>query len=222
MSFDSQENKALIWGVLSEQKVFENIPDSLFMKVQTLFETEIKSIKERSQGRNADLLIMNKMLMQNFTRSISLLKDNKSAKSKNIEKDFLKAKTELDKFLVGEKPQEIDFSDPKDDEPLKIEDLDDKLNLIINERKNLVSEYEKVDIQKSVDNLEESNIQINDKSVDLKSLDNSLLLKEEIINDDNLEETFLSKLKKSDDISLESINNKLDKLLEKIDTLLEK
>jgi len=222
MSFDSQENKALIWGVLSEQKVFENIPDSLFMKVQTLFETEIKSIKERSQGRNADLLIMNKMLMQNFTRSISLLKDNKSAKSKNIEKDFLKAKTELDKFLVGDKPQEIDFSDPKDDEPLKIEDLDDKLNLIINERKNLVSEYEKVDIQKTVDNLEESNIQINDKSVDLKSLDNSLLLKEEIINDDNLEETFLSKLKKSDDISLESINNKLDKLLEKIDILLEK
>ena len=222
MSFDSQENKALIWGVLSEQKVFENIPDSLFMKVQTLFETEIKSIKERSQGRNADLLIMNKMLMQNFTRSISLLKDNKSAKSKNIEKDFLKAKTELDKFLVGDKPQEIDFSDPKDDEPLKIEDLDDKLNLIINERKNLVSEYEKVDIQKTVDNLEESNIQINDKSVDLKSLDNSLLLKEEIINDDNLEETFLSKLKKSDEISLESINNKLDKLLEKIDILLEK
>lgn len=222
MSFDSQENKALIWGVLSEQKVFENIPDSLFMKVQTLFETEINSIKERSQGKNADLLIMNKMLMQNFTRSISLLKDNKSAKSKNIEKDFLKAKTELDKFLVGDKPHEIDFSDPKDDEPLKIEDLDDKLNLIINERKNLVSEYEKVDIQKSVDNLEESNIQINDKSVDLKSLDNSLLLKEEIINDDNLEETFLSKLKKSDEISLESINNKLDKLLEKIDILLEK
>lgn len=222
MSFDSQENKALIWGVLSEQKVFENIPDSLFSKVQTLFETEIKSIKERSQGKNADLLIMNKMLMQNFTRSISLLKDNKSAKSKNIEKDFLKAKTELDKFLIGDKPQDIDFSDPKDDEPLKIEDLDDKLNLIINERKNLVSEYEKVDIPKTVDNLEESNIQINDIAVDLKSLDNSLLLKEEIINDDNLEETFLSKLKKSDEVSLDSINNKLDKLLEKIDILLEK
>jgi hypothetical protein len=222
MSFDSQENKALIWGVLSEQKVFENIPDSLFSKVQTLFETEIKSIKERSQGKNADLLIMNKMLMQNFTRSISLLKDNKSAKSKNIEKDFLKAKTELDKFLIGDKPQDIDFSDPKDDEPLKIEDLDDKLNLIINERKNLVSEYEKVDIPKTVDNLEESNIQINDIPVDLKSLDNSLLLKEEIINDDNLEETFLSKLKKSDEVSLDSINNKLDKLLEKIDILLEK
>ena len=196
MSFDSQENKALIWGVLSEQKVFENIPDSLFTKVQTLFETEIKSIKERSKGKNADLLIMNKMLMQNFTRSISILKDNKSAKSKNIENDFLKAKTELDKFLVGDKPQEIDFSDPKDDEPLKIEDLDDKLNLIINERKKLVSEYEKVDIPKTVDNLEESNIQINDKSVDLKSSPNSLLLEEEIINDDNLEETFLSKLKK--------------------------
>lgn len=222
MSFDSQENKALIWSVLSEQKVFENIPDSLFTKVQTLFETEINSIKERSQGKNADLLIMNKMLMQNFARSISLLKDNKSAKSKNIENDFLKAKTELDKFLVGDKPQEIDFSDPKDDEPLKIEDLDDKLNLIINERKNLVSEYEKVDIPKTVDNLEESNIQINDNSVDLRSLNNSLLLKEEIINDDNLEETFLSKLKKSDEISLESINNKLDKLLEKMDILLEK
>ena len=88
MSFDSQENKALIWGVLSEQKVFENIPDSLFTKVQTLFETEIKSIKERSKGKNADLLIMNKMLMQNFTRSISILKDNKSAKSKILKMTF--------------------------------------------------------------------------------------------------------------------------------------
>ena len=222
MSFDSQENKALIWGLLSERKVFENIPDSLFIKVQTLFETEIKSIIERSQGKNADLLIMNKMLMQNFTRSISLLKDTKSAKSKNIENDFLKAKTDLDKFLVENKPEKIDFSDPKDDEPLKIEDLDDKLNLIINERKNLVSEYEKVDIQTSLDNLEESNIQINNKSVDVNSLDNSLLLKEEIINNDNLEETFLSKLKKSDEIKLELLNNKLDKLLEKIDKLLEK
>ena len=46
------------------------------------------------------------------------------------------------------KPEEIDFSDPSEDEPLKIEDLDGKLNNIINERKILVSNYENVEIKK--------------------------------------------------------------------------
>ena len=41
MEFNSQENKALVWGILAEQNVFDNIPDSLYNKVQTLFETEI-------------------------------------------------------------------------------------------------------------------------------------------------------------------------------------
>ena len=222
MQFDSQENKALIWGVLSEQKVFENIPDKLFSKVQTLFETEIKSIKERNNGKNADLLIMNKMLMQNFTRSLSSLKENKIMKAKKIEESFNLKREELNSLLVGVKPKEIDFSDPSDDEPLKIADLDDKLNSIIDERKALISDYDNIDATNNIEILDKPKNVINEKLNDLNNignLGNNLELKEEIISEENLEETFLSKLKKNDEISLEVINNKLDKIMEKIDKL---
>jgi hypothetical protein len=117
MELDSQENKALVWGILAEQHVFDNIPDKLFGKVQTLFETEISSLKSRSSGKNNDLLILNKLLMQNFTRSLATLKDNKSAKAKQVEESFNLKRTELNTLLNGNKPQEIDFSDPIDDEP---------------------------------------------------------------------------------------------------------
>ena len=47
-------------------------------------------------------------------------------------------------------------------------------------------------------------------------------LNEELLDKENLEEVFLNKLKKTNDITLESLNNKLDKLIEKIDILTNK
>lgn len=221
MELDSQENKALVWGILAEQHVFDNIPDKLFGKVQTLFETEISSLKSRSSGKNNDLLILNKLLMQNFTRSLTTLKDNKSAKAKQVEESFNQKRTELNTLLNGNKPQEIDFSDPIDDEPLKIEDLDNRLNSIIDERKTLVSEYESIEIK--ADNLlEKSEIEIKDLP---KKIPNELEnvtseLNEEIIEEENLEETFLNKLKRVEEVNLETLDKKLDDILGKIEKLL--
>jgi hypothetical protein len=221
MELDSQENKALVWGILAEQHVFDNIPDKLFGKVQTLFETEISSLKSRSSGKNNDLLILNKLLMQNFTRSIATLKDNKSAKAKQVEESFNLKRTELNTLLNGNKPQEIDFSDPIDDEPLKIEDLDNRLNSIIDERKTLVSEYESIEI-KADNSLEKSEIEIKDLPKEIPNeLENvTSRLNEEIIEEENLEETFLNKLKRVEEVNLETLDKKLDDILGKIEKLL--
>lgn len=221
MELDSQENKALVWGILAEQHVFDNIPDKLFGKVQTLFETEISSLKSRSSGKNNDLLILNKLLMQNFTRSIATLKDNKSAKAKQVEESFNLKRTELNTLLNGNKPQEIDFSDPIDDEPLKIEDLDNRLNSIIDERKTLVSEYESIEI-KADNSLEKSEIEIKDLPNEIPNeLENvTSELNEEIIEEENLEETFLNKLKRVEEVNLETVDKKLDDILGKIEKLL--
>lgn len=221
MELDSQENKGLVWGILAEQHVFDNIPDKLFGKVQTLFETEISSLKSRSSGKNNDLLILNKLLMQNFTRSIATLKDNKSDKAKQVEESFNLKRTELNTLLNGNKPQEIDFSDPIDDEPLKIEDLDNRLNSIIDERKTLVSEYESIEIK--ADNwLEKSEIEIKDLPKEIPNeLENvTSELNEEIIEEENLEETFLNKLKRVEEVNLETLDKKLDDILGKIEKLL--
>lgn len=221
MELDSQENKALVWGILAEQHVFDNIPDKLFGKVQTLFETEISSLKSRSSGKNNDLLILNKLLMQNFTRSIATLKDNKSAKAKQVEESFNLKRTELNTLLNGNKPQEIDFSDPIDDEPLKIEDLDNRLNSIIDERKTLVSEYESIEIEAD-NSLEKSEIKIKDLPKEIPNeLENvTSRLNEEIIEEENLEETFLNKLKRVEEVNLETLDKKLDDILGKIEKLL--
>ena len=217
MEFDSQENKALVWGILSEQHIFDNIPDKLFEKVQTLFETEISSLKSRSSGKNNDLLILNKLLMQNFTSSIANLKDNKCAKAKEVEESFNQKRTELNTLLNGNKPQEIDFSDPLDDEPLKIEDLDNRLNNIIIERKEVVSDYENIEIKPNND-LENSEIKIKDFVNNIENFTTEL--SEEIIKEENLEETFLNKLKRVEEVNLENLDKKLDKVLEKLDNLL--
>ena len=221
MELDSQENKALVWGILAEQHVFDNIPDKLFGKVQTLFETEISSLKSRSNGKNNDLLILNKLLMQNFTRSLATLKDNKSAKAKQVEESFNQKRTELNTLLNGNKPQEIDFSDPIDDEPLKIEDLDNRLNSIIDERKTLVSEYESIEI-KADNSLEKSEIEIKDLPKEISNeLENvTTELNEERIEEENLEETFLNKLKRVEEVNLETLDKKLDDILGKIEKLL--
>ena len=221
MEFDSQENKALVWGILSEQHVFDNIPDKLFEKVQTLFETEISSLKSRSNAKNNDLLILNKLLMQNFTNAIAILKDNKSAKAKQVEESFNQRRTELNILLNRNKPQEIDFSDPIDDEPLKIEDLDNRLNSIIDERKTLVSEYESIEIEAD-NSLEKSEIKIKDLPKEIPNeLENvTSRLNEEIIEEENLEETFLNKLKRVEEVNLETLDKKLDDILGKIEKLL--
>ena len=221
MEFDSQENKALVWDILSEQHVFDNIPDKLFEKVQKLFETEISSLKSRSNAKNNDLLILNKLLMQNFTNAIAILKDNKSAKAKQVEESFNQRRTEFNTLLNRNKPQEIDFSDPIDDEPLKIEDLDNRLNSIIDERKTLVSEYESIEIK--ADNLlEKSEIEIKNlpKEIPNKLENLTTDLNEEIIEEENLEKTFLNKLKRVEEVNLENLDKKLDKVLEKLERLL--
>jgi len=178
-------------------------------------------LKSRSSGKNNDLLILNKLLMQNFTRSIATLKDNKSAKAKQVEESFNLKRTELNTLLNGNKPQEIDFSDPIDDEPLKIEDLDNRLNSIIDERKTLVSEYESIEIEAD-NSLEKSEIEIKDLPKEMPNeLENVTSgLNEEIIEEENLEETFLNKLKRVEEVNLETLDKKLDDILGKIEKLL--
>ena len=84
-NFITQENKGLLWGLLSDQNVFNNMPDTEKNNVQKLFESEIRKIYDKAD-KNSDLLILNKLLIQNFTTELQFYKQEKGFKNQVLNK----------------------------------------------------------------------------------------------------------------------------------------
>jgi hypothetical protein len=84
-----------------------------------------------------------------------------------------------------------------------------------------LSEYESIEI-KADNSLEKSEIEIKDLPKEIPNeLENvTSELNEEIIEEENLEETFLNKLKRVEEVNLETLDKKLDDILGKIEKLL--
>lgn len=246
--FKSQTNKALLWELLNDQNIFNNIPDSELTNIQELFESEIEKIYNKTNNKS-DLLILNKLLIQNFTESLNYYKENKKFKNHTIKSDYDEKIKEFSNDFVNKKPKEINFKD-NEDEPLKIEDLDKKLDIIQKEREKLIPEYEKININ----NTNNTNYTNNTNNINNKDNDNdndnlnniseiSEILekrenikindKDELVNKDDLiikdidiNDNFFNKLKKkektqeiSQDI-IENINNRLNNLENKIDEII--
>ena len=87
-NFNSQSNKALLWGILNDQNIFQNIPNSEINNIQNLFESEILKIQNKANNKTSDLLILNKLLIQNFTSTLSFYKENKNFKENSIKSEF--------------------------------------------------------------------------------------------------------------------------------------
>lgn len=70
MSFQSNENKAMLWKILIDSKAFHGLEDSQLEKVKQEFEKNISFL----QKKDLDLINLNKQMVQ---RMISFLKDLK-------------------------------------------------------------------------------------------------------------------------------------------------
>ena len=73
MSFQSNENKAMLWKILIDSKAFHGLEDSQLEKVKQEFEKNISFL----QKKDLDLINLNKQMVQ---RMISFLKDLKKNK----------------------------------------------------------------------------------------------------------------------------------------------
>ena len=200
--FTSNNNKGLLWNLLYEGGIFNNIPENKLEKVKEIFENKLYIT---SHLPDKSLIEMNKIAMTEIINDIKILNytnnsdnaNNKIYQSKNQnkkdrEKEFNNKLTELqDDFsnltnrLI---PKEIDFSDndKNNDKPLKSNEIDFLLSETIKKREN------ELNVVLETQNKEEGDNWINKLNINSNIKDNKLLLGEEVKERVNIEEIKLS------------------------------
>jgi hypothetical protein len=139
---NSNENKALLWSLLTEEQVFSGLNEKSIQPIITLFETAIHTtVNTYAQPQNTSLATLsnlNKDVIQRVIKEVANYKihtaatatsmattpytsaDIQEARIKDITSKVKVLENDMNAFLVLKKPPEIDFSDKNvnDDAPI--------------------------------------------------------------------------------------------------------
>ena len=196
----SEQNKELLWSILSNNKAFVSIPESKFSNVKAIFENAIIKIFNENKeiiisnyksGDSQNIVMqLNKIILQNIMLDINNFKKSlltpidikdiyKNEKSEEFDKEFLQKKVSFTNLITKKVPDEIDFRDTKD-VPLENNSMNELLERIQRERANdvpLEQKLEVVDLNKldtiSLTN-EENNANNKTKILNIEDLINGL------------------------------------------------
>jgi len=152
----SEQNKELLWNILSSNKAFVNIPESKFPNVKAIFESNITKIFNENKeiftsnyktGDSKNIVMqLNKIILQNIMLDINSFKKSllkpldikdiyKNEKSEEFEKELLEKKVSFSNLITKKVPEAIDFSETKDS-PLENDSMNELLERIQRERNN--------------------------------------------------------------------------------------
>uniref|UniRef100_A0A6C0AZZ4 Uncharacterized protein n=1 Tax=viral metagenome TaxID=1070528 RepID=A0A6C0AZZ4_9ZZZZ len=162
----SDENKGMMWQILSENGAFNDIPNSNFYRVKTLYETTIVEI---SQLANLNITERNKLTISTMIKKLPYLKIKQVSKPLEefqikLDKEFENKQEEFFKLIKRPSPNEIEFND-KNDEPLNNIDMNNKLNNMMKMRQEELNQIipDKINNREnSEDNLEKNTLNISD------------------------------------------------------------
>ena len=134
-SFNSNNNKKILWQLLYENNSFNNIPENQFNNVKNIFEDQINLI---NNDTTSTLTEKNKKLIKQMINQVEIFKINKFLKPLEeveikISKDFANTKEEMMNLLKKPTQDEIDFTEGIDN-PIKIEEMDSILSEMIKKR----------------------------------------------------------------------------------------
>lgn len=140
---NSNANKALLWSLLAEERVFAGLSDSSLQPVMTLFETaihttinsyaqETSSFEKQNSSPQMILSTLNKEVIKRVMSEMAQYKppssstpiykstDIQEARIRDITSKVKVLEDDMNSLLVLKKPAEIDFSDKKinDDVPI--------------------------------------------------------------------------------------------------------
>ncbi len=191
-NFNTIDNKRLLWELLYENNIFNNIPDNQLTNVKNIFEQQINFIN--NNDRSLNLKEKNKKLIKQIIEHITVFKSTKSLKPLEeveikISKDFEDKKEEMINLLKKPSQKEIDFNEGIDN-PINNEEMENILSEMIKKRN--------IDVEIN------DTVQTKKVNFDLKD------------NDSNQDIIFLNKLKKQDnevEIQENDINSKLDQII---------
>ena len=150
----SKENKEVLWNVLYNNKLFHAIPETNFNNIQSIFEkTIVQSLNENREifnnENNSDpknsIITMNKIILQNMVTTLANYKKSlltpieiketlKAEKLEEFDKELNAKKMNFNELITLKKPEVIDFSDVKEDDPLTTNNMNELLEKIQKER----------------------------------------------------------------------------------------
>lgn len=148
----SKENKEVLWNVLYNNNLFNNIPETNFNNIQLLFEKTIKkSLDENREilthtiSDTKNIIDMNKIILQNMVTTLANYKKSlltpieiketlKAEKLEEFDKELNAKKMSFNELITLKKPEVIDFSDVKEDDPLTTNNMNELLERMQKER----------------------------------------------------------------------------------------
>jgi hypothetical protein len=152
----SEQNKELLWNILSSNRAFVNIPESKFSNIKAIFESNITKIFNENKeiftsnyktGDSKNIVMqLNKIILQNIMLDINSFKKSllvpahikdiyKNEKSEEFDKELLEKKVSFSNLITKKVPETIDFSETKDS-PLENDSMNELLERIQRERNN--------------------------------------------------------------------------------------
>ena len=143
MSVNSNDNKALLWNLLSKHPNQKKDPS----KFQAVLEYRVNEIHRNRFKFGNDLMVMNKEIIKQFASEIPV-QPSKTPQPKQLSKAKVfeqRLKSQQDNFntlINGQKPKEIDFSDKTEDVPIDARMVDDTLQQRELELKNIMAQYD--------------------------------------------------------------------------------
>ena len=189
----SEQNKELLWNILSSNKAFVNIPESKFPNVKAIFESNITKIFNENKeiftsnyktGDSKNIVMqLNKIILQNIMLDINSFKKSllvpahikdiyKNEKSEEFDKELLEKKVSFSNLITKKVPETIDFSETKDT-PLENNSMNELLERIQRERNNDVP-ITSINVSNTNQNQNQNQNQL--EVVDLNKFDISLPL----------------------------------------------
>ena len=140
--FINNTNKALLWGLLYEQKIFDNIPDEHVKQIKYIFDKEIQNISQTQQNLNTSLMELNKTAIQVISGRVQVYKQENSYfqdKKKDLELSLNKKQAEFDSLMNQTIPEEPNFTDQKD-KPFNKNNMEELLQQMISSREKQLNQ----------------------------------------------------------------------------------
>ena len=145
---ETQDNKGLLWNLLSEGSIFDNIPESRIDLIKLHFESKIKEVKKKSNSYDT-LTDLNKKIIKDLMQELNVYRikkkemienkivDNNLERKNTFEETLRAHQNDMSRQLNKNPPNEIDFSDNIEEIPIMNKDLE----AVIKERDNQLRSY---------------------------------------------------------------------------------
>lgn len=208
-TFNSNENKGMLWQLLYEQGAFNNIENDYINNIKGDFEKFINNINYKNELGLKD---QNKLLLSEMINYLSKYKNNISLNNVvnkplqevqvKLDKDLKEKEKEFIQLIKKPSPEEIDFTE-KIDQPMN----ESNVNLLLNK---MIAERE-IEIENIMPERKNST---NEKDINKESINNNLLLQKEEIQKDTpnklnqkLTNDFFKNLSNSKSVTFSEIND---------------